>query len=191
MKFYDRPYCHRRFSGHRLPSGRCAFALCECFSCLHQNGANYSTRLARTGMCLMNFTLAKIDAAVDQLDWAITLLLDHRAYLASITLAGASEEILGKCVPGASAHTQLKESLSEKFNLSQREVSDNHLNRARNWLKHSAVGDPFETATFELEAEATQIISRAISNLMSIDRSLPSQGQRFLNWIRKERGDQP
>jgi hypothetical protein len=44
----------------------------------------------------MEFELSKIDAAVDQIDWAIRLFLDHQAYLPAITLAGAAEEILGK-----------------------------------------------------------------------------------------------
>jgi hypothetical protein len=42
------------------------------------------------------FEFTKIDVAVDQLDWAIRLFLDHRAYVPAITLAGAAEEILGK-----------------------------------------------------------------------------------------------
>lgn len=47
------------------------------------------------------FELSKIDAAVEQLDWAIRLLLDHKAYIPAIGLAAAAEEILGKAVPGA------------------------------------------------------------------------------------------
>ena len=43
----------------------------------------------------MAFQLTKIDAATDQMDWAIRLFLDHRAHLPAITLAGAAEEIVG------------------------------------------------------------------------------------------------
>jgi hypothetical protein len=32
----------------------------------------------------MKFEISKIDAAVDQLDWAIRLLLDHKAYVPAI-----------------------------------------------------------------------------------------------------------
>ena len=136
----------------------------------------------------MNFKLTKIDAAVDQLDWAIRLLLDHQAYLSAITLAGAAEEILGKCVQGASAHAQLKENLSTQFQLDEKWLSDNHLNKARNWLKHNGGGNPLETASFELEEEAIQYIARALSNLVSIDQTLPSEGQRFLDWVHGKKG---
>jgi len=47
----------------------------------------------------MEFELTKIDAAVEQLDWAIRLFLDQKAYVPAITLAGAAEEILGKRPP--------------------------------------------------------------------------------------------
>ena len=46
----------------------------------------------------MKYQVTKIEAAVDQLDWAIKLFLDHQAYIPSITLAGAAEEILGESV---------------------------------------------------------------------------------------------
>jgi hypothetical protein len=46
----------------------------------------------------MEFELSKIDAAVEQLVWAIRLFLDRQAYLPAITLAGAAEEILGQAV---------------------------------------------------------------------------------------------
>jgi len=36
----------------------------------------------------MDYSLSKIDAAVDQLDWSIRLFLDHQAYVPAITLAG-------------------------------------------------------------------------------------------------------
>ena len=52
--------------------------------------------------------LSKIDVAVEQLDWAIRLFLDHQAYLPAITLAGAAEEILGQAVGDRAAFAQLK-----------------------------------------------------------------------------------
>jgi hypothetical protein len=41
----------------------------------------------------VEFALSKIDAAVEQLDWAIRVFLD-KAYVPAITLAGAADEIL-------------------------------------------------------------------------------------------------
>lgn len=58
------------------------------------------------------YRVGKIDAAVDQLDWAIRLLIDHKAYVPAITLAGAAEEIIGEAVASESAFRKLKESLS-------------------------------------------------------------------------------
>ena len=43
--------------------------------------------------------LAKLDAAKLQLETAIELHLDKRAFIPAITLAGAAEEILGKALP--------------------------------------------------------------------------------------------
>jgi hypothetical protein len=39
----------------------------------------------------VEFELSKIDAAVEQLDWAIRLLIDHKAYVPAIALAAAAE----------------------------------------------------------------------------------------------------
>jgi hypothetical protein len=41
---------------------------------------------------------SEVEAAIEQLDWAIRLFLDHKAYVAAIPLAAAAEKILGKAV---------------------------------------------------------------------------------------------
>jgi len=41
----------------------------------------------------MEYTLSKLDAAVDQLDWAIRLLLDNKAYVPAITLANTDRQL--------------------------------------------------------------------------------------------------
>jgi hypothetical protein len=46
-----------------------------------------------------------------------------------------------------------------------------------------------ETIHLELETETVQYILRAISNLISHDRSLPSEGPRFLRWLEVNRKD--
>ena len=123
----------------------------------------------------MEFEISKIDAAVDQLDWAIRLLLDHKAYISAITLAGAAEEILGRAVGVGAAYGTLKKELSK-------EVSRD-LNKARNWLKHWDERTDIETVCLELDKEAIQYIARALSNLASHDGSQPSEGPRFSAWI--------
>jgi len=84
----------------------------------------------------MEFEVTKIDAAVDQLDWAIRLFLDHDAYTPAITLAGAAEELLGKTAADRAAFGQLKNKFALKLSLPESEISQNYLNKARNWLKH-------------------------------------------------------
>ena len=44
------------------------------------------------------FELSKIEIAVEQLNWAIRLFLEHKASVPAITLAGAAEEIVGQAV---------------------------------------------------------------------------------------------
>ena len=131
----------------------------------------------------MEFHVSKIEAAVDQLDWAIRLFLDHRAYIPAITLAGAAEEVIGAALPDESAFTVLKRKLAAEHGLSEKVVSQLHLNKAKNWLKHWDGLNEDETVWIELETEAVQYIARALSNLVQHDRSLPSEGPRFLAWL--------
>lgn len=84
----------------------------------------------------MEFELSKIDAAVDQLDWAIRLLLDHKAYVPAITLAGAAEEILGTAAGEQASFALLKKSLAADFRIPEKVISPSYLNKAKNWLKH-------------------------------------------------------
>jgi hypothetical protein len=84
----------------------------------------------------LEFELSKIDVAVDQLDWAIRLFLDYKAYVPAITLAAAAEEILGKAVPGRAAFDLLKQKYAADFGYSDKVLNDDYLNKARNWLKH-------------------------------------------------------
>jgi hypothetical protein len=67
----------------------------------------------------MEVELTKIDAAVDQLDWAIRLFLDHKAYVPAITLAGAAEEILGQAVGDQASFALLKREFSVNFGVSE------------------------------------------------------------------------
>ena len=84
----------------------------------------------------MEIEISKIDAAVEQLDWAIRLILDHAAYVPAITLAAAAEEILGKAVGNSATFHVLKKKFAAEFAMEEKAVADGHLNLARNWLKH-------------------------------------------------------
>jgi hypothetical protein len=136
---------------------------------------------------MAKFELTKIEAAIDQLDWAIQLFLDHSAFAAAITLAGAAEEILGRAAADRSAFEQLKKKFSNDFSLPEKVVSQAHLNRAKNWLKHWDGRADDEKIILELDEEAIQYIVRALANLAAHDGTLPSEGPRFAIWLRHNR----
>jgi hypothetical protein len=106
----------------------------------------------------MEFELSKIDAAVDQLDWAIRLFLDHKAYVPAITLAGAAEEILGGVVRTRAAFGVLRKKFAADFGFEEKVVSQDHLNKAKNWLKHWDGHRGDEQIRLELDEEALQYI---------------------------------
>src|ERR1700746_2898670 len=137
----------------------------------------------------MEFELSKIDAAVDQLDWAIRLFLDHKAYVPAITLASAAEEILGRAVENRAAFGILRKKFAADFGLEERVVSQDHLNKAKNWLKHWDRLRDDEKIRLELEEEALQYIVRALANLAAHDASQPSEGPRFWAWMSENRAD--
>lgn len=135
------------------------------------------------------YRIGKIDAAVDQLDWAIKLFLDYKAYVPSITLAGAAEEILGEAVASESAFRKLMDSLSTEYKIPPSILSQEYLNKTKNWLKHWKDMKDAEYMDVELETVAIQYIVRAITNLITHDKTLTSETPRFLNWLHGNRAD--
>jgi len=79
----------------------------------------------------MEITITKIDAATEQMDWAIRLFLDHQAYLPAITLAGAAEEIVGAILKEKAAFSQLAEKFVADLGMSRADVTQRHLNKAK------------------------------------------------------------
>jgi hypothetical protein len=138
----------------------------------------------------VEFELSLIDAAVEQLDWAMRLFLDHQAFIPAITLAGAAEELLGKAVGDRTVHGPLKKKLASDYSMPEGAIVKDHLNKARNLLKH---GDSRLPATkkvcLELEEEALQLIARALTNLSSYDFTQPPHGPRFWTWMSENRRD--
>ena len=137
----------------------------------------------------MNCRVKKIDAAVDQLDWAIKLFLDHKAYIPAITLAGAAEEIIGEAVSSESALQKLKALLSTKYAISRGVLSPEYLNKAKNWLKHWKEMKDEEYIDIDLETEAIQYIVRAVTNLATHDNTATSETRRFFAWLNDNRKD--
>ncbi|MGB5774116.1 MAG: hypothetical protein WBP89_05600 [Sedimenticolaceae bacterium] len=96
------------------------------------------------------FSFDKQGAALQQLDRAILLFLNEKDFVSSITLAGAAEEILGALVSKAGGTPcvtdqarRLKE--SKLPHLSEKQIAFNHLNLARNALKHFNLGSSAES----------------------------------------------
>lgn len=137
----------------------------------------------------MEYEVSKIGAAVDQLDWSIRLFLDFQAYVPAITLAGAAEELLGEPLQDKATFAILKVQLAKQYSLPESVVSQSHLNRVKNWLKHGQGHPHEETLSIKLETEAIQYIVRAISNLLTHDKSLSSESPRFLEWISTRKPD--
>ena len=138
---------------------------------------------------MTEYTISKIDVAVEQLDWSIKLLIDHKAYVPAITLAGAAEEVLGETLGDNSIFALLKTKLAKDYELSEKSVSQDYLNKAKNWIKHWKDTEDDKHLNIDLETAALQYIIRALGNLLSYDSSLPSEGPRFFKWLQDNRGD--
>ena len=131
----------------------------------------------------MEYVLSKIDAAVDQMDWAIKLFLDHQAYVPAITLAGAAEEIIGETLLDKAVFAELTTKFATEFKMPEKVISQDYVNKMKNWLKHWQCLRDEETISVDLEGEAVQYLVRALTNLVLHDRSLPSEGPRFFMWL--------
>ena len=107
----------------------------------------------------------------------------------AITLAGAAEELIGKPLEEASVFNQLKQTLSVRSGLDPKSVSQLHLNKAKNWLKHWDKKADEDRIELELDEEAIQYIVRALTNFSIYDRTTPSEGPRFFAWLEKNRPD--
>jgi hypothetical protein len=136
----------------------------------------------------MPHKVGKMEAASHQLDWAIRLLIDHDAPLPAITLAGAAEEILGASLGPQSVFQDLVRSFGASHGVDPKVLSQQHLNKAKNWLKHWSLGQDAEYEDFELVDEAIQYIARGLANMLVAYQSLPSEGPRFKEWVLANRG---
>lgn len=137
----------------------------------------------------MSEKIGKIDAAVNQLDWAIRLFLDNQAYIPAITLAGAAEEVIGESVAPDAAFTKLKDVLSTRHQIPGPVLSQQYLNKAKNWLKHWKEMKDSEIIELDLETEAIQYIVRAATNFSLFDGSATSETPRFFEWLECNRAD--
>lgn len=137
-------------------------------------------------------TFTPLEAAERQLDRAIILLIVEHDYLCAITLACAAEGILGEFL-----HAQKKESMIEILkselqsidlcsHLSSKEISDQHLNKIRNILKHSS-GDLGTKIDHVTDLEAFIAIVRAIANFILVTNRVSQRTDDFFDWVRQKR----
>lgn len=68
-------------------------------------------------------------------------------------------------------------------------LSQEYLNKARNWLKHWKEMKDEEYIDIELETQAIQHIVRAVTNLATHDKTATSETPRFFAWLTEHRKD--
>jgi len=128
-------------------------------------------------------TLTKLEVAEHQLERAICLFLDESDYVRAITLAGASEEILGKLLEKEGKEHALenivksclavgKAIYNEIWRSQEFAVVANYF---RNGLKHYTDGKPI---TIPREA-AIEILDRAIDNFWALTGRESANMRRF------------
>ena len=81
----------------------------------------------------------------------------------------------------------MKVKFAAELGLPEKVISQVYLNKTRNWLKHWQDLRDEESIEIDLEAEAVQYLVRAITNLILHDHSMPSEGQRFFEWLAANR----
>ncbi|MCY0852518.1 hypothetical protein [Cupriavidus sp. D39] len=134
-------------------------------------------------------TYHRIDLAIEQLATAIRLFLDHDAFAAVITLAGAAEEVLG-CEVVRRGQQRVLDSNFDQYEQVHRLLHRSPLkkkdyireaNSTRDALKH--FGDPSESqVTVDLEETACWMLVRACENASRLGLEVPGF-QAFDDWF--------
>jgi hypothetical protein len=134
---------------------------------------------------------SQIEAAERQLDRAISLFISEHDYLCAITLAGAADGILGEALKNKGQMNSgeiLKGVMKDTFlpQLSHKEISDQHLNKIRNSLKHTTE-DHNKVIEHPMDIEAVQVIVRAILNYGFLTDTATKGSIEFFAWLRQYR----
>lgn len=127
----------------------------------------------------------KIEVAKLQLDTAINLFLDDVDFISSLTLAGASEEILGKLLEREGKDSMLKKLHSWYEDTSGEEIKYGEFaqkaNLARNCLKHATIKEEDELEIYKWEA--VQMIRRAMTNYKELTGNPTETMLKMAVWI--------
>jgi hypothetical protein len=132
--------------------------------------------------------ITKLDAAIHQLNVAIRLFLSGD-YLASLTLAGAAEEILGRLSERASkpvavefvVNYHLKDTDSALPDKDRKRIIRDVLNSGRNQAKHA--NDPNETHFDVEQIYPLQMIMRAVPMCKDLGVKQSAEVRQINDWI--------
>ncbi|MFZ5608956.1 MAG: hypothetical protein ACOY99_05025 [Pseudomonadota bacterium] len=125
--------------------------------------------------------IEKREIARIQLDRAIILMLDEKDYVSAITLAGASEEILGQMLGEKSTYKEFEKAFTKLHERRTGERPEKRIfnalaNGVRNGLKHYQDGAPLH---FDPEQEAKEIVDRAAVNYFLLTQEETPAMKRF------------
>ncbi|WP_156350936.1 hypothetical protein [Pseudomonas sp. EGD-AK9] len=136
-------------------------------------------------------TYERLALAKEQLDVALSLLLEHQSYASAITLAGAAEEIFGRALTlrGETSAVDSSYATMSDFNnrlfgeeLNKKSYVEQE-NYARNALKHLQE-DKGPTITIDLEDAACWMLVRALKNAQTLGIEVELERE-FNNWFYK------
>lgn len=135
-------------------------------------------------------TYRRVDLAIEQLDVALDLFLQARSYVATLTLAGAAEEVLGQALSlaGKESSLQYKYEAMARFErqLRRRPLESKAFvdgeNDARNAAKHMRAGDE-ASITADLQEAALWMLVRACANYDRLDFQRTDRMREFDNWF--------
>ena len=139
------------------------------------------------------FSLTQLQVALHQLDRAALLFLDSADFISAITLAGAADSIMGETLHARGVDATLdreKQFLKagEAAHLTSKQINDEHLNLARNYMKHKVVPDG-DVRAFALETEAIYILVRTYANAVLLGVAPSAPWTRFVQWVKQHRPD--
>jgi hypothetical protein len=134
--------------------------------------------------------------ALEQLEVALRLWETGEDFLSVITLAGAAEEVLGKCLAAEGVPNSLDDLKAGVAAMHRHLYGENleakgvvsRANRTRNSLKHF---DPSQEPSISLDAreEARDMLNRAMDNYWRLKTSLTPAMERFQRAQRERAGD--
>lgn len=139
-------------------------------------------------------SFSKIELAVKQIETAIDIYMSGKDFFSPITLAGAGEEILGRLIEKLGRKTSLSKKteafievhkIINKKIIDEKSARDNHINKARNSLKHlnAKEDDEDDSVIMDPVFEAEAMLFRAIENYYAFTGMLTEKMLAYNNSI--------